>query len=131
MYNGKVVKALLKAKGLKGLQLSEHLYGNPRRTLTPIVNDGANPCVNIVEKMAQFFEVSIDTFFTPTDAVPELDELLKKNAAPSPKKVEQYNNVDDLLQKKDEQIRILEERVKALETLNDTYRKEKELATGM
>ena len=127
MYNGKVVKALLKAKGFKGMQLSEHLYGNPRRTITPIIKDGANPCVSIVEKMAEFFEVSIDAFFTSTDAVPDMDKLLTKYAAPSAKKVQQYNDVDDLLQKKDEQIRLLEQRVQALETLNDTYRREKEL----
>jgi hypothetical protein len=43
--------------------------------------------------------------------------------------LEQYNNVDELLRAKDEQIHLLEERVKALESLNETYRKEKELAS--
>ena len=130
MYNGKVVKALLKAKGFKGAQLSEHLYGNPRRSLTPIINAGANPCVNIVEKMAEFFEVTIDAFFTSSDDVPDVQTLLKKHVAPSQKKVEQYNNVDELIKLKDEQIHLLEERVKALECLSDTYRKEKTLGAN-
>ena len=40
MYNGKVVKALLAAKGLKGTQLSNYLFGDPRRSLTPLCNEG-------------------------------------------------------------------------------------------
>jgi hypothetical protein len=46
MYNGKVVKALLAAKGLKGTQLSNYLFGDPRRSLTPLCNEGVNPGVN-------------------------------------------------------------------------------------
>ena len=129
MYNGKVVKALLLAKGKKGAELSQHLYGTPRRTLTPITNPGANPGVNLLEQIAAFFEVSTDVFFTPTDEVPDIKEILTKHAVPSAEKLEQYNNVDELLRAKDEQIHLLEERVKALESRNETYRKEKELAS--
>ena len=46
MYNGKVVKALLAAKGLKGTQLSNYLFGDPRRSLPPLCNEGVNPGVN-------------------------------------------------------------------------------------
>jgi hypothetical protein len=79
--------------------------------------------------MAQFLEVSTDAFFTPTEELPDINELLTKQAAPSPEKLEQLDNVDELLRLKDEQIHLLEDRIKALESLNDTYRRERELAT--
>ena len=123
MYNGKVVKALLAAKGLKGTQLSNYLFGDPRRSLTPLCNEGVNPGVNVLEKMAQFFEVSTDAFFTPTEELPDI--------APSPEKLEQLDNVDELLRLKDEQIHLLEDRIKAIESLNDTYRREKELTAKL
>ena len=131
MYNGKVVKALLAAKGLKGTQLSNYLFGDPRRSLTPLCNEGVNPGVNVLEKMAQFLEVSTDAFFTPPEELPDINELLTKQAAPSPEKLEQLDNVDELLRLKDEQIHLLEDRIKALESLNDTYRREKELTAKL
>ena len=79
--------------------------------------------MNLLEQIAAFFEVSTDVFFTPTDEVPDIKEILTKHAVPSAEKLEQYNNVDELLRAKDEQIHLLEERVKALESLNETYRK--------
>jgi len=124
MYNGKVVKALLAARGKKGAELSQHLYGTPRRTLTPISNTVNCPSAAIVEKMAEFFEVSTDAFFTPTEEVPPVEVLLRTYAAPAPEKLEQVANVDELLRLKDEQIRLLNERIKALESLNATYQKE-------
>jgi len=127
MYNGQVVKVLLAAKSRKGADLSNHLYGTARRTLTPITKPGSNPCASLIEKMAVFFEVSTDVFFTPTEAVPSAEELLSTYAAPSAQKLQQVADVDALLSQKDEQIRLLEERCKALEILNETYRKEKEI----
>jgi len=126
MYNGQVVKVLLAEKKLKGADLSNHLYGTPRRTLTPITKPGCNPCATLIEKMAQFFEVSTDAFFTPTEEVPSAEELLRMYAVPSPEKLQHIEDVDSLLTKKDEQIKLLQERCHALEILNETYRLERD-----
>ena len=127
MYNGQVVKILLAAKKRKGAELSQHLYGTPRRTLTPITKPDSNPCASLVEKMAEFFEVTTDVFFTPEGTVPTAETLLGLYSAPSKKKLQQVADVEELLKKKDEQIHLLEERCKALEALNATYLKEKEM----
>lgn len=127
MYNGQVVKVLLAAKKRKGAELSQHLYGTPRRTLTPITKPSSNPCASLIEQMAEFFEVSTDAFFTAEGVVPTAESVLDTYAAPSAKKLQQVAEVEELLKKKDEQIRLLEERCKALEALNATYLKEKEM----
>lgn len=126
MYNGQVVKVLLSAQKRKGAELSQHLYGTPRRTLTPITKSGSNPCASLIEKMAEFFGVSTDAFFTPTEQVPTAEELMATFAAPSAKQLQQVLDVENLLAKKDEQIRLLQERCKALETLNEVNRKMQE-----
>ena len=61
MYNGQIIKALLKQQGKKKKDLLEALGVNYGGSIRPFVE--GNPTVGKLEAIADFFGVSMDTFF--------------------------------------------------------------------
>lgn len=64
MYNGKVIRRLLKERGILQKELLEYLYPDPRKRNGSIVQlENGNPTVKTLERIADFFQVSMDIFF--------------------------------------------------------------------
>ena len=64
MFNGQIVKNLLKETGRPVADLSELLYGNRKRSISNLLSENSNPTAHTLEQMAKFFGVSVDYFFT-------------------------------------------------------------------
>ena len=63
MYNPEMIDILLGQQGKRAKDLAKYLTGNERQPLTSLTRDGANPTAETLEKVADFFLVSIDTLF--------------------------------------------------------------------
>lgn len=64
MYNGKIIKKLLKERGLLIKDLLDYLYPDPEKRNGSIKQlESGNPTVKTLEKIADFFQVSMDVFF--------------------------------------------------------------------
>lgn len=119
MYNGKIINALLKQQGKKKKDLLDALGVNYGGSIRPFV-DG-NPSVNKIEAIADFFGVSIDTFFI-------------RNKQPHISVVGNSNNVAcftiGALEEKTANLQALidekDKRIKLLETVNEMLNKELE-----
>ena len=61
MYNGQVINVLLKERNLRAKDLLEYLQLQSNGSITPLVK--GNPTAERLEKIADFFEVPIDTLF--------------------------------------------------------------------
>ena len=61
MYNGQVINVLLKERGLRAKDLLEHLQLQSNGSITSLVK--GNPTAERLEKIADFFDVPIDTLF--------------------------------------------------------------------
>ena len=61
MYNGQVITVLLKERGLRAKDLLEHLQLQSNGSITSLVK--GNPTAERLEKIADFFDVPIDTLF--------------------------------------------------------------------
>lgn len=117
MYNGKAIKELLERRGLQNQALLEALGLNPKQNSIQTIITG-NPSAKRLEQIADFFNVTIDTFFIREGGV-ELSSTDSKNglkcASPAvlQHEVKQRDEVikfkDQMLQEKDERIRLLEE----------------------
>ena len=55
--------------------LAKYLSGNERQPLTSITKEGANPTAETLEKIADFFLVSIDTLFIRNEKLPEVEQV--------------------------------------------------------
>ena len=64
MFDGQIVKNLLKESGRPTADLSELLYGNRKRSVSNLLGEKSNPTAHTLEQMAKFFGVTIDYFFT-------------------------------------------------------------------
>lgn len=69
MFNGQIVKNLLKETGRPVADLSELLYGNRKRSISNLLGENSNPTAHTLEQMAKFFGVSVDYFFTNDEEV--------------------------------------------------------------
>ena len=74
MFNGQIVKNLLKETKRPTADLSELLYGNRKRSVSNLLGEKSNPTAHTLEQMAKFFGVTIDYFFTDED-----DQTLTEN----------------------------------------------------
>lgn len=64
MYNGKVIRRLLKERGMLQKELLEYLYPDLQKRNGSIVQiENGNPTVKTLERIADFFQVSMDVFF--------------------------------------------------------------------
>lgn len=61
MYNGQIIKQLLAEKNIHNKELLSYLGTEANSSLSQIVN--GNPTVKRLEKVADFFGVSMDLFF--------------------------------------------------------------------
>ena len=64
MFNGQIVKNLLKETKRPTADVSELLYGNRKRSVSNLLGENSNPTAHTLEQMAKFFGVTIDYFFT-------------------------------------------------------------------
>lgn len=119
MYNGAIIKALLKERNLKIKDLLEELDMNTGGGLRPLAE--GDPKASKLEELADFFGVSIDTFFI-------------RNKQPHISVVGNSNNVACLtigaLEEKAANLQALieekDKRIELLEIVNEMLRKELE-----
>lgn len=107
MYNGKIIKELLKERGLLIKDLLDYLYPEPEKRNGSIKQlESGNPTVKTIEKIADFFQVPIDTFFdrpnyTPTNLEAEIRlEGLEKLLEEKDKRIEVLEKLNQLLSNK-------------------------------
>ena len=75
MYNPEMITILLGQQGKRVKDLAKYLRGNERQPLTSITKEGANPTAETLEKIADFFLVSIDTLFIRNEKLPEVEQV--------------------------------------------------------
>ena len=75
MYNPEMITILLGQQGKRVKDLAKYLCGNERQPLTSITKEGANPTAETLEKIADFFLVSIDTLFIRNEKLPEVEQV--------------------------------------------------------
>lgn len=98
MFNGETIRELLVARKKKLKDLREYLGASGNATVLNIIK--GNPKVSRLEEVADFFQVSMDTFF-----VREYQ----------PDKVENIEFYKKLIKEKDARIQVLEKYIKTLE----------------
>ncbi len=104
MYNGNIIRQLLVEKNIPNKELLKYLGTEANASLAQIVN--GNPTVKRLEKVADFFGVSMDVFFDrekPFKAFPSAhddNELQYK---------EKISLLERLLEEKDKRIALLEQ----------------------
>lgn len=74
MFDGTVVKRLLKETGRATADLSEALYGNRKRSIYGLLAENSNPTANTLMVLSKFFGVPMDYFFTNDEEDVELNE---------------------------------------------------------
>lgn len=103
MYNGNVIKQLLLDKKVPNKELLRYIGTEANASLAQIVN--GNPTVKRLEKVADFFGVSMDTFF-------EREKPFKQTGISKSDDISYYIEKIELLEKiikeKDERIKLLE-----------------------
>lgn len=104
MYNGNVIKQLLLDKKVTNKELLRYLGTEANASLAQIVN--GNPTVKRLEKVADFFGVSMDVFF-------EREKPFKAYSSTHGDNEQQYKEkialLERLLEEKDKRIMLLEQ----------------------
>lgn len=104
MYNGNVIKQLLLDKKVTNKELLKYLGTEANASLAQIVN--GNPTVKRLEKVADFFGVSMDVFF-------EREKPFKAYSSAHGDNEQQYKEkielLERLLEEKDKRILLLEQ----------------------
>ena len=103
MFDGQIVKNLLKESGRPTADLSELLYGNRKRSVSNLLGEKSNPTAHTLEQMSKFFGVPIDYFFR--------DEEEQKLTESTPVTVYMRTIIDTqkkLIQEQEERIKNLE-----------------------
>ena len=120
MYNGAIIRALLKERNLKIKDLLEGLNMNTGGGLRPL--EEADPKASKLEELADFFGVSIDTFFI-RNKQPHISVVGNNNNNIACFTVgaleEKTANLQALIDEKDK-------RIELLETVNEMLKKELE-----
>lgn len=108
MYNGNKIKELLALHGQSNKELLNYLGVEMNSSLTQLIN--GNPSAKKLEKIADFFGVPIDVFFTRDK---EYDE--SKGSMQDAKNLkEKIKLLEQLVEDKNKLIQLLEERNKYL-----------------
>lgn len=104
MYNGQIIKQLLVEKNIQNKELLSYLGTEANSSLSQIVN--GNPTVKRLEKVADFFGVSMDVFF-------ERKKPFKAYPSTHGDNEQQYKEkialLERLLEEKDKRIMLLEQ----------------------
>ena len=102
MYNGNKIKELLAEQGRSNKDLLEYLGVSYNSSITQLTN--GNPSVRKIEKIADFFGVSIDTFF--------IRDTSDNNKEVTDKDIKSLENkilyLEKLLKEKERNIQLLE-----------------------
>ena len=126
MYNGKAIKELLEKRGLQNQALLTALGLNPKQNSIQSLITG-NPTAKRLEQIADFFNVTIDTFFIREGGI-ELSSTDSKNGLKSASAYvlqQEVKHRDDVIKFKDDMLREKDERIKLLEELLEVYRAQK------
>lgn len=108
MYNVDVVNRLMTEKKKNGSDLAEYCFGDRRHTVRHLIREGANPTAELIEKVADFLEVSTDELFgryNPRSAEDDCIELMKKLIRSQENQLQMRADENGLLKDK---IRLLE-----------------------
>ena len=103
MYNGNVIKQLLLDKKVTNKELLKYLGTEANSSLAQIVN--GNPTVKRLEKVADFFGVSMDVFFEREKPFKEYSSTLINNEQIYKEKI---SMLEQLIKEKEERIKLLE-----------------------
>lgn len=104
MYNGNVIKQLLLDKKVTNKELLRYLGTEANASLAQIVN--GNPTVKRLEKVADFFGVSMDVFFEREKPFKAYPSAYGDNEQQYKEKIEL---LERLLEEKDKRILLLEQ----------------------
>lgn len=108
MYNGNIIKGLLTSQRKRAKDLLEYLQINTNGSLTQIVN--GNPTAERLEKIADFFGVSIDTFFERESNYAGISTAENPNVVATL----QISKLESIIEEKDKRIAILEDMIEVL-----------------
>ena len=103
MYNGNIIKQLLAEKKIQNKELLNYLGTEANSSLSQIVN--GNPTVRRLEKVADFFGVSMDVFFNREKPYQTFSTNDLSNLQLFKDKIEL---LEKLLEEKDKRIALLE-----------------------
>lgn len=103
MYNGNIIKQLLLDKKATNKELLKYLGTEANASLAQIVN--GNPTVKRLEKVADFFGVSMDVFFERTKPYKDHSATIINNEHIYKEKIAL---LEQLIKEKDERIKLLE-----------------------
>lgn len=104
MYNGNVIKQLLLDKKVTNKELLRYLGTEANASLAQIVN--GNPTVKRLEKVADFFGVSMDVFFDREKPFKACQSAHEDNELQYKEKIAL---LERLLEEKDKRIALLEQ----------------------
>lgn len=103
MYNGNVIKQLLLDKKVSNKELLRYIGTEANASLAQIVN--GNPTVKRLEKVADFFGVSMDIFFEREKPFKQAGTTQSNDNSYYIEKIEL---LEKIIQEKDERIKLLE-----------------------
>lgn len=113
MYNGKTIRKLLKERNLRQKDLLEYLCSDISKSNGSITQlESGNPTVKTLERIADFFNVPMDTFFernynfTKMESLPTNEYQLK------------IESLERLIVEKDKRIDLLEQLIQLLKNPN-------------
>ena len=113
MYNGEVIGILLQERGKTKKELGEYLGSTASNAYTQVAK--GNPTVSRLEKVADFFGVSMDVFFVRSEDKYKPDRNKDKEIEDLKEMVSVYAQ---LATEKDQRIKLLEEKIAYLSRPN-------------
>lgn len=115
MYNGKVIRKILRERNLLQKDLLEYLYSDVTKSSGSITQlENGNPTVKTLERIADYFRVSMDTFFERND------HYIQIGSIPSNEYQLRIESLEKLIAEKDKRIDLLEQLILLLKKSNDT-----------
>ncbi|MBQ7851339.1 MAG: helix-turn-helix transcriptional regulator [Muribaculaceae bacterium] len=115
MYNGGIINELLVSQKKKAKDLLSYLGANTNGSLTQIVK--GNPSADRIEKIADFFGVSIDTFFVRESPYAGINVNGNSNVVASIQIGQldaKAKSLQAMIEEKDKRIALLEEMIEVL-----------------
>ena len=103
MYNGQIIKQLLAERNIPNKELLKYLGTEANTSHSQITN--GNPTVKRLERVADFFGISMDTFFEREKPYKSIITTGNNNELFYKEKIEL---LEKLIKEKDERIKLLE-----------------------
>lgn len=113
MYNGKVIRKILRERNLLQKDLLEYLYSDVTKSSGSITQlENGNPTVKTLERIADFFRISMDVFFERNDNYIQLGSI------PANEYQLRIESLEKLIAEKDKRIDLLEQLNQLLKNSN-------------